>query len=126
MRKLVCALALGAGALGTTPLAAQPGWSEFETIRRAYDRPYVFFMPGDYGRSGRFVSWDDGYFARGLGVHVDRNQALFDYDREYPYDYRSYTMIADEEMQPRRETACTSERVRDGAGGWTDVRICRN
>jgi hypothetical protein len=37
-------------------------------------RPYVYFVPGDFGRSGRFVSWDDGYFTHGGGVDVRNDQ----------------------------------------------------
>ena len=127
MRKLLSVLALGLTGLGAAPAAAELGWSEFVPVRRGYDRPYIFFVPNEYGRSGRFVSWDDGYFQHGAGVRVRNGQATFDYDRDYPYDYPSYAMAhADEAPEEMRESSCTIERVRDGKSGWADVRVCRN
>ena len=126
MRKLSCVLALALTGLAAAPAAAE-GWSEFAPLRRAHDRTYVIFVPDDYGRSGRFVSWDDGYFMHGGGVEVRGGKATFDYDRDYPYDYRSYSLAAyDEEPEPTREPSCTVETVRDGKNGWADVRVCRN
>lgn len=128
MAKLLSGVLAAAAALGGAPALAEEGWSEFHDERRYRNRPYVYFVPGDFGRSGRFVSWDDGYFAYGGGVEVRNNQALYDYDRDYPYEYRSHRMAAhDEEEQEFAVQSCLVELVRDSqTGGTTDVRVCRN
>jgi hypothetical protein len=121
MRKLFCVLALG---LTAAPAAAELGWSEFVPVHRGYGCPYIVFAPGDYIRT---VSRDDGYFEHGGGVDVRNGKAMFDYDRDYPYDYPSYSLASlDEEREAMREPSCTIERVRDGKSGWADVRVCRN
>ena len=129
MRKLLWALAATACAIAVTPASADHGWSEFEPVRRGQDRPLLFFAPQGIGSGERFVSWDDGYFRNGGGVSVRSNRALFDYDRDYPYEYSSHSAMAEaewDEMEPR-EPYCTFESVRDAEGGGrTEVRICRN
>jgi hypothetical protein len=96
--------------------------------RKMEDRPYVYFEPGDYGRSGRFVSWDDGYFARGGGVGLEDGRVRFDYDRSYPYEYAFYEGEPDwvEEEEEERVPYCETRTVRDGKRGSGPVRICRN
>lgn len=127
MRKLLCMLALGLAGLGAAPATAGAGWSAFEPIRRAHDRTYIFFVPDEPVRSGRFAQWDDGYFQHGGGVDAWGGRATFDYDRDYPYEFRSASLGAwEEEPRPMREPSCTIEHVRDREGGWTDVRVCRN
>ena len=125
MRKLLWALAIAASTLGA-PAAADEGWSEFAPVGRGHDRAYIYFVPGDYGRIDRSSSWDDGYFAQGGGVRATRNHATFDYDRDYPYDYPSYSLVEEEEEFDLRAPSCTTHRVRDGKSGWSDVRVCRN
>ena len=113
-----------AGLIASTPaVAGENGWS-----RRGDDRPYVIFVPGDYGRSGRFISWDDGYFVRGGGVSVGDRQARFHYDRSYPYEYRFLDDLPVEEEEEWREAmpSCETRNVRDPKGGTSPVRICRN
>ncbi len=131
MAKLLGGLLAAAAMLGGAPAVAGERWSEFDQGRRYDDRPYVYFVPGDFGRSGRFVSWDDGYFAHGGGVDVRNNQARFDYDRDYPYEYRSYGPLGEAEEHgdylDYAVQSCTVERVRDArTGARTDVRVCRN
>jgi hypothetical protein len=131
MAKLLGGLLVAALALGSAPAAAGERWSAFEDGRRYNDRPQVYFVPGDFGRSGRFVSWDDGYFAYGGGVEVENNQALFDYDRDYPYEYRSHVTSGEAEEDAsyadQAVESCTVEWVRDArTGELTDVRVCRN
>nr|WP_295370517.1 hypothetical protein [uncultured Sphingosinicella sp.] len=131
MLKLFGALLAASAAFGAAPAMADEPWSEFDSGRRYNDRPYVYFVPSDFGRSGRFVSWDDGYFARGGGVEVSNNSALFDYDRDYPYEYRSSVPSGEaEEHESYADYAvqsCTVEWVRDArTGERTDVRVCRN
>lgn len=126
MRKLLCVLALGLSSLGTAPAVAGEGWSDFVPLRRAHDRTYIFFVPDEPLRSGRFVSWDDGYFQHGGGAENWGGRATFDYDRDYPYEYRSAASVWTSEPRPTRERSCATERVRDREKGWSDVRICRN
>jgi hypothetical protein len=129
MTKLLGGLLAAAVAFGASPAMASEGWSEFDQGRRYHDRLYVYFVPSDFGRSGRFVSWDDGYFAHGGEVDVRNNQARYDYDRDYPYEYRSYRVEAEEDLQPMDFAAqsCSVQWVRDTrTGGKTDVRVCRN
>jgi hypothetical protein len=112
------------------PAWAEGRWSAFDQGRAYDDRPYLYFVPTEFGRSGRFISWDDGYFALGGGVEVRNNRASYDYDRDYPYEYRSHGVSAEEQEEEQAELAgqrCTLERVRDAkTRGTTEVRICRN
>lgn len=131
MAKLLGGSLAAAVALGAAPAAAGEHGSAFDEGRRYNDRPYVYFVPDDFGRSGRFVSWDDGYFALGGGVEVRNNQALFDYDRDYPYEYRSHVTSGhaeeDASYADYAVESCTVEWVRDEERGeMTDVRVCRN
>jgi len=125
MRKLLCILALSVSGLGGAPAVAGEGWSEFVPLRRGLDRTYIFFATEPL-RSGRFVSWDDGYFQHGGGVDAWSGRASFDYDRDYPYEYRSVSAAGHSESPSVRERSCAIERVRDREEGWTDVRVCRN
>ena len=83
MRKLLCMLALGLAGLGAAPATAGEGWSAFEPIRRAHDRTYIFFVPDEPLRSGRFVQWDDGYFQHGGGVETRVRRAKCEYARAH-------------------------------------------
>lgn len=115
---------LAIAGLGAAPALAGEhgsGW-----VRKIDDRPYVFFVPGDYGRSGRFVSWDDGYFARGGGVEVAEGQVRFDYDRSYPYEFYYLEAEPDEAPVMDRPSFCETKTVRDGRRGRSPVRVCRN
>ena len=120
MRKLLYVLTLG---LAAAPAASEPGWSEFVPANRL-ERSYFLVDQGEYIRS---FSRDDGYFHHGAGVRMRGGHTMFDYDRDYPYDYPSYaTALADEEPHEMPEPSCTIERVRDGKSGWAAVRVCRN
>lgn len=125
MRKWLAGLAIaGLGAAAPAVAGEHGPW-----VRTLDDRPYILFVPGDYGRSGRFVSWDDGYFARGDGVSTGENRARFHYDRSYPYDYALREAEPDwaPEEAEERVAYCETRTVRDGRRGGTDsVRICRN
>jgi len=124
MRKLVCALALG---LCAAPAAADEGWREFLPVGRGYDSTYLYVVTSEHGRLNRLPSRHEGYFFQGGTVEARGGRALYDYDRDYPYDYPSYTVAAaEEEVEDFREPSCTVQRVRDGKSGWADVRVCRN
>lgn len=126
MAKLLHGLMAAAVAIVATPAAAGDSWSAFDQGRRYDDRPYIYFVPADWARSGRFVSWDDGYFEQGGGIEVRNGQAHFDYDRDYPYEYRSYSRPAEPLAEARREPSCTIEQVRDRNKRSAEVRVCRN
>lgn len=124
MRKLLCILALG---LCTAPAAAHESWSEFVPVSRGYEATYLYVVTSAHGRLNRLPSRHEGYFYQGGTVDVRNGRALYDYDRDYPYDYPSYTLASEaDEVADSREPSCTVERVRDGKSGWADVRICRN
>lgn len=126
MRKLLGAAALTLLALGAPAGATELGWSEFASAKRAHDRPYLYLVADGYGRWNRLAGRQEGYFYQRGGVDVSGGRALFDYDRDYPYDYPSYSTMVEEEVEAMRAPSCTFERVSDGKSGWTDVRVCRN
>jgi hypothetical protein len=123
MRNWLGLVAVAGLVAGTPAIAGESGWS-----RRGDDRPHVIFVPGEYGRSGRFVSWDDGYFVRGGGVSLEDGRARFHYDRSYPYEYRFLDEPAadEEEADDVAVPYCETRNVRDPKGGTSPVRICRN
>jgi hypothetical protein len=91
-------------------------------------RTYVYFGHDD--RWGpRVFSRDDGYFqGRGGGVSVANGRAVFDYDRDYPYDFpRNWGRNSDETQgeMVSREPECRIELVPDGRLGTAEVRVCR-
>ena len=111
------------------------GWSEYDapySIERASHRgrSYVYFGQERWG--SRQFSRDDAYFhGRGGGVAIANGEALFDYDRDYPYDFPSRwgpeePSLAFEGDEVDRQPSCTDEPVRDRRSGRsTTVRICR-
>ncbi len=135
---MVRLLALAALVGAASPaLASQDmlGWSEFDapySIDRASQRGrvHVFFGQNHWGP--RVFSRDDGYFqGRGRGVSVAGGQAMFDYDRNYPYDFPARWGGKREEFgftgnEVMSEPACVDEPVRDRRSGRSaSVRVCR-
>lgn len=86
---------------------------------------------GDGIWAPRQFSRDDGFFnGRGGGVSVANGGAIFDYDRDYPYDFPSHwdgereAPYGDAGLSP--EPNCTDQPVRDRRSGErVFVRICR-
>jgi hypothetical protein len=111
------------------------GWSEYDapySIDRAShrSRAYVYFGQEPWG--SRQFSRDDAYFhGRGGGVAVVNGEAMFDYDRDYPYDFPTRWGAEEpsfgfEGNELAAEPACTEEPVRDRRSGRSaTVRICR-
>ena len=127
MRKLLSILALGVAGLGTAPAPAELGWSEFVPARHGHIGAVYLVPDGDELRWNRLPSRHEGYFFQRGSVDVRNGRASFDYDRDYSYDYPSYSIAwAEEEPEMTREPSCTIERVRDDKNGWADVRVCRN
>ncbi len=104
---------------------ASPALAGDHPRRHREARPFIYF---DTWSGTRFVARDDAFFhGRGGGVEVSGGQAHFDYDRDYPYDYPSYTTFAHPEEPEPRPASCTVERVRDpGSRMPAEVRVCRN
>lgn len=95
-----------------------------------HGRAYVYFVNERWGP--RVFSRDDGYFqGRGGGVEVANGEAMFDYDRDYPYDFPSGWGAGEAPMdylgaELRQEPACSMEPVRDRRTGRSaEIRICR-
>jgi hypothetical protein len=111
------------------------GWSDFDTpysIDRAGQRGRVQIYFGQNNWGPRVFSRDDGYFqGRGGGVSIGGGQAMFDYDRDYPYDFPTRwgpdePALGFEDNELSAEPACSDEPVRDRRSGKsTTVRICR-
>lgn len=121
MRKLLCVLALG---LCAAPAAAHERWSEF--VPASHHPAYVYVVGSEHGRLNRLPSRHEGYFHQRGTLDVRNGRALFEYDRDYPYDYPSYAWWDHGEAEQPRGPSCTMERVPDAAGGLTEVRVCRN
>jgi hypothetical protein len=100
--------------------------------------PYVYFGYDD--RWGpRVFSRDDGYFqGRGYGVSLSDGRAIFDYDRDYPYDFpgselaggsgigsRDHSEVTDGD-EHEDAPDCELRTVPDRRSGKTaEVRVCR-
>jgi hypothetical protein len=120
--------------LAGTPAAASEAMDDHAYVGAVHALPnhgrtFVYFGHDD--RWGpRVFSRDDGYFqGRGGGVAVQRGRAVYDYDRDYPYDFpRGWgadAALEYAEDEARAEPVCTIERVPDRRSGSVDVRVCR-
>lgn len=111
------------------------GWSEYRarpSLDRASHRGRTYVYFGHDAWAPRVFSRDDGYFqGRGGGVAVANGKALYDYDREYPYDFPAgwgagESELYDADRPSTKDTACSFAPVRDRrTGAQTEVRICR-
>lgn len=126
MRHLLLCLAL---ALPVTSASAAIGDAREFAPEFQVHQKYLYI--GDGMWVPRQFSRDDGYFhGRGGGVQVASGQALFDYDRDYPYDFPSERSAGEPMMDFAEdfdaEPSCTFEAVRDRrSGASASVRICR-
>jgi hypothetical protein len=130
MRHLLVALAL---ALPATPALAEADGGELLYVESAFVPDRQLHRNHHYLGDGvwvpRVFSRDDGYFqGRGGGVRVANGRAVFDYDRDYPFDFpRSWGREDTDERRAdmrMREPECRIERVPDGKSGSAEVRVC--
>jgi hypothetical protein len=129
MRHLLLCLAL---ALPAAPAAAEYGgavYRETSDFVPAYQLHRHYHYLGDGMWAPRQFSRDDGFFHRGGGVGLENGRAVYDYDRDYPYDFprgrdggEEPGFVGDEMM--RDEEECRVVRVPDARSGSAEVRIC--
>lgn len=107
-------------------------WPRWRSLRQWDDA----FFAEKRARPGRGVPWyGDRYgFYPGLGegLEVVNDQAIYHYDRGYPYDYYPPEPVAvadegwqDEAPRRHRRSGCRTQWVEDGGSGEkVPVRIC--
>lgn len=126
-RSIILAALLATG----SPALARHDGHILEGPRFREARPFVYLGSDD--RWGpRVFSRDDGYFqGRGGGVSIAGGKAMFDYDRDYPYDFPARWGAQNDAHDAHAggsmsHKSCIDEPVRDGRSGQsTTVRICR-
>ncbi len=85
---------------------------------------------GDGIWTPRVFSRDDGFFqGRGAGVRVVNGRPVYDYDRDYLFDFprgarhsEKLGFVSDEMLAEPEE--CRTVRVPDGRSGSAEVRVC--
>lgn len=134
MRKLLLCLAL---ALPLTPATAGMRGDDTAGFDRSallpsYQVHRNYLYQGDGIWTPRVFSRDDGYFqGRGAGVTMVNGRPVYQYDRDYPYDFPGGWGASEEglgfvgnELLAGEEEECRVVRVPDGRSGRAEVRIC--
>jgi hypothetical protein len=131
MRHLLLALALGLPAGPALAAADELGGYSESAFVPDYQLHRNHHYLGDGVWVPRVFSRDDGYFqGRGGGVRVANGRAVFEYDRDYLYDFprgsgagaEALGFVGNEMLA--EEEDCRIVRVPDGRSGSAEVRIC--